>query len=248
MKRPAHGRAGQKGVFMKKITAWLLLELALLAACLPGMAEDEGVVSQTSCSIVQSGDYYLVYCFAQVHNASDQVICMDRGTLSLVSGEQLLATSDVSQIWPYFLSPGEDGYLFDIVAFEPNEDGVVIPSVTGISYDINYLTIPQEHASYGLNASARIETGAGDEMTVVCEVSNPTQTDAYDPTISFGLYTESGAMIYADGVTLQNVGIPAGERMLVRFPVDSVFVRQWTTYNASPSEARVKAVFRLNED
>ena len=29
----------------------------------------------------------------------------------LQSGETLLSTSEVSQIWPYFLSPGEDGYL-----------------------------------------------------------------------------------------------------------------------------------------
>ena len=102
---------------MKRIWTAVVLAALLCAAALGGMAEGEGVVSQVSCSIVPSGDYYLVYCFAQVHNASDEVICLEEGMLSLMNGEQLLSTSDVSQIWPYFLSPGEDGYLFDIVAF-----------------------------------------------------------------------------------------------------------------------------------
>lgn len=233
---------------MKRILA-AMMALLLCAAAIGGAAEGEGVVSQASCSIVPSGDYYLVYCFAQVHNASDEVICLEEGMLSLMNGEQLLSTSDVSQIWPYFLSPGEDGYLFDIVAFEPNEDGVVVPSVSGISYDLKYMTIPREHASHALDASARIELDeASGEMNVICEISNPTDMDAYDPTISIGLYTLSGVMIYADGVTLQHVGVPAGQTVLTRFPVDSVFVEQWKTYNALPDEARVSAVFRTNED
>ena len=234
---------------MKRIWTAVVLAALLCALVLGGMAESEGVVSQASCSIVPSGDYYLVYCFAQVHNASDKVICLEEGMLSLMNGEQLLSTSDVSQIWPYFLSPGEDGYLFDIVAFEPNEDGVVVPSVSGISYDIKYMTIPTEHASRALTASARIELDeAAEDMTIVCEITNPTETDAYDPTISLGLYTHSGVLIYADGVTLQHVGVPAGQTVLTRFPVDSMFVQQWKTYNALPDEARVSAVFRMDED
>lgn len=232
---------------MKKILTAIVLAALLTSAALCGMAE--GVVSQTACSIVPSGDYYLVYCYAQVHNDSDKVICLEEGMLSLMNGEQLLATSDVAQIWPYFLSPGEDGYLFDIVAFEPNEDGVVVPSVSGISYDLKYMTIPQEHASYALEASAQIEMDEdAQSMTIICEITNPTEMDAYDPTVSLGLYTHSGVMIYADGVTLQHVGVPAGQTVLARFPVDSVFVQQWKTYNALPDEARVSAVFRMDED
>lgn len=234
---------------MKRILTAMMLVLFICAAVSGAAAQGEGVVSQASCSIVPSGDYYLVYCFAQVHNASDEVICLEEGMLSLMNGEQLLSTSDVSQIWPYFLSPGEDGYLFDIVAFEPNEDGVVVPSVSGISYDLKYMVIPREHASHPLQAQARIELNeTSGEMNVICEISNPTDMDAYDPTISIGLYTHSGVMIYADGVTLQHVGIPSGQTVLTRFPVDSVFVEQWKTYNALPDEARINAVFRMDED
>ena len=97
---------------MKKWLAALLLAL-LLPAC--ALGDSEGVIVQSSCNIVQSGNYYLAYCFAQVHNNASTVICLDRGTFDLQSGETLLSTSEVAQIWPYFLNPGEDGYLFDIV-------------------------------------------------------------------------------------------------------------------------------------
>ena len=103
---------------MKKWLAALLLAL-LLPAC--ALGDSEGVIVQSSCNIVQSGNYYLAYCFAQVHNNASTVICLDRGTFDLQSGETLLSTSEVAQIWPYFLNPGEDGYLFDIVSFEPDE-------------------------------------------------------------------------------------------------------------------------------
>ena len=91
---------------MKKMLAALALALTLPTCAL---GDSEGVIVQSSCNIVQSGDYYLAYCFAQVHNNASTVICLDQGTFDLQSGETLLSTSEVSQIWPYFLSPGEDG-------------------------------------------------------------------------------------------------------------------------------------------
>jgi len=233
---------------MKKMLC-VLLALLLAAFGAAGLAQEEGVVVRTSCSIVQSGDYYLVYCFAQVHNNSDSVICLDEGVFTLMNGDQLLAESDVSQLWPYFLSPGEDGYLFDIVPFEPNEDGVVIPSVTGISYDLDYMTIDEAYGNFGLDATASIQTDAmSGAMMVICEVTNETQMDAYDPTVAVALYTPGGDLLYTDGMTLQNVGIPAGETVFVRFYVDNVFVRQWENYGAMPGSAQVNASFRIDED
>ena len=55
-------------------------------------------------------------------------------------------------------------------------------------------------------------------------------------------------MIYADGVTLKDVGIPAGGEVLLRFPVDDSFVEQWSGYGAAPAYAQVNAMFRRDED
>ncbi|MFR2150113.1 MAG: hypothetical protein ACLS7Z_05995 [Christensenellales bacterium] len=177
------------------------LALALTPTC--ALGDSEGVIVQSSCNIVQSGDYYLAYCFAQVHNNASTVICLDQGTFDLQSGETLLSTSEVSQIWPYFLSPGEDGYLFDIVSFEPDENGnPVIPSITGISYNVTYLPVDNAYASYDLSAVSEIEQDVSGDVSVVCRLTNSTDMDAYNPTVALGLYTDNGAMLYSDGTTL----------------------------------------------
>lgn len=148
---------------MKKWLAALLLAL-LLPAC--ALGDSEGVIVQSSCNIVQSGNYYLAYCFAQVHNNASTVICLDRGTFDLQSGETLLSTSEVAQIWPYFLNPGEDGYLFDIVSFEPDENGnPVVPSITGISYNLTYLPVDAAFANYDLSAVSEIVQDASGDMS-----------------------------------------------------------------------------------
>ena len=231
---------------MKKMLA--ALALALLApAC--ALGDSEGVIVQSSCNIVQSGDYYLAYCFAQVHNNASTVICLDQGTFDLQSGETLLSTSEVSQLWPYFLSPGEDGYLFDIVSFEPDESGApVIPSITGISYNLTYLPIDSAYANFDLEAVSEIVQDASGDVSVICRLTNSTDMEAYSPTVAIGLYTESGSMIYADGTTLQDVGIPAGGTVLVRFDVDSAFIKQWQSYGAAPAQVQTNASFRRDED
>ena len=165
---------------MKKMLAALALALTLPTCAL---GDSEGVIVQSSCNIVQSGDYYLAYCFAQVHNNASTVICLDQGTFDLQSGETLLSTSEVSQIWPYFLSPGEDGYLFDIVSFEPDENGnPVIPSITGISYNVTYLPVDNAYASYDLSAVSEIVQDVSGDVSVVCRLTNSTDMDAYNPT------------------------------------------------------------------
>lgn len=226
--------------------AALVLALMLAAAC--GAADGEGEIVQSSCNIVQSGEYYLVYCFAQIHNNSDQIICLNEGSFELYGGEQLLASHEISQIWPYFINPGEDGYLFDIVSFEPNEDGAYYPQVSGIDYFIDYMTVDPQFASRDLSAQAEIERSESGELSIVCQITNGTDEDAYDPTVALGLYTEGGSLIYTDGLTVQHVGIPAGGTVLLRFPVDGEFVSQWDTYGAIPAEARVIASFRNDTD
>ena len=62
------------------------------------------------------------------------------------------------------------------------------------------------------------------------------------------LTNETGRMLYADGATLQDVGIPAGGTLLMRFPVDEDLVAQWDSYGMSAAEARVSAAFRNDED
>lgn len=234
---------------MKKFVLWALLAAMLLCATF-GLADAEGVIVQSSCNILQSGEYYLVYTFAQVHNNSDSIICLDQGTFELHSGEQLLASQKVSRMWPYFLNPGEDGYLFDIVSFEPDENGTpVVPAVSAIDYSITYMQVNEAFGSHDLSAVSEIQNGAADgSLRVLCEITNTSDEPAFDPNVSFGLYTDAGQMIYADGTTLNGVGIPAGGTVLVHFDVDAAFVSQWNSYGVTPTQAHVNASFRTESD
>ena len=233
---------------MKKRAVALMMTLLLAMLAGVCLADSEGVIVNSSCNIVQSGEYYLVYCYAQVHNNASEIICLEQGTFELHSGEQLLASQPVTQLWPYFINPGEDGYIFDVVAFEPGEDGASMPQVTNVVYDIQYMTVSSQYASRDLSAVAELERGDTGELTVVCHITNGTDVDAYAPTIAFGLYAENGGMLYADGTTLQHVGIPAGSSLLLRFPVDDELVAQWDVYGMSAAEVRVSAAFRNDED
>lgn len=234
---------------MRKWLFGALAALLLAAMAMTGAADSEGAVVQSSCSIVQSGDHYLVYCYAQIHNNSDMVIALEQGSFELHGGEQILATQDVNQLWPAMINPGEDAYVFDVVAFEPDENGQpVIPQVTGIVYDIAYMAVDAEFASLALDAQPTIETDKHGGITALVTIHNPTQIMAMAPTVSFGLYTDGGAMVYADGLTLHNVGIPAGGSIVVRFPVDDAISEQWNSYGAKITQARAMASFRDGTD
>lgn len=229
---------------MKK---WLGMLLALML--LPGagaLAQDEGAVVQSSCSIVEVGEYHLVYCFAQVHNNAAQTICLDEGNLHLMNGEETLASQEVSGLWPMYIKPGEDGYLFDVVYLERGE---AAPSITGIQYDVGYMTLEAPMDGQKLETQARVEVSdESGRMYVVCEMTNPTAEDAFNPTLGLGLYTEGGQMLYADGVRLKDIGIPAGGRVKVRFDVETEVAEQWRSYGVTPAMAAANAVFSTVED
>lgn len=227
---------------MKRWIALALMIMLLFAA--PALASEEsGVIVQSSCSIVEFGEHYLAYCFAQVRNNSDQAICLDEGMFYLIGGEEPISAEEVSQLWPYFIAPGEDGFLFDIVPFDE------LPQVTGINYDVRYLEINPAYAGKTLETSPRVElddeSGA---LSVICEIGNDSAAAVYDPTVVVGLYTDAGQLVYADGRSLQDVGIAQDGRLLVRFDVEALLVEQWMSYGALPTQVRASAMFRTGSD
>lgn len=226
---------------MKKCFA-LLMMICLLVPAAFALGE-RSTIAQSSCSIVQSGDDYLAYCFAKVQNHTDQVLCLDEGVFELTCGEETIASQEISQLWPYFVAPGETGYLFDIVPFEQ------MPQVTGLEYHMSYLEINPAYAGLPLAAAAHVEVDDGSGlMSVVCVVENDASVDAYDPTIVVGLYTDAGQLIYCDGRNLKDVGIPMGGKLLVRFAVEPTLVEQWAGYGALPTQVQAGAMFRTGTD
>ena len=223
---------------------WIAAVLVMLLFAVPAMAEEEmGTIVQSSCSIVQDGEYYLAYCFAKIRNDSDQVLCLDEGTFYLVNGDEEIASEEVSQLWPYFLAPGTEGYLFDIVPFGE------MPQITGIDYDLRYLDIHSAYAGTTLKTQGHVELDEDrNALSVLCEVVNPSDTDAYDPMVVMGLYTDAGQLVYCDGRNLKDVGIAANGKLMVRFYVEPMLVEQWMNYGALPTQVQTSAMFRTGSD
>ena len=226
---------------MKRIFALVLMLACIVAA--GAMAEEDGVIVQSSCSIVQSGDDYLAYCFAQVHNNTEQVLCLEAGTFVLTGGDEELAEEEISEIWPHFLAPGEDGYLFDVAPFDE------MPPVTGLEYHIQYLKINPAYAGVKMDVDSRVEIDEDTGMlSVVCEMVNPMDSEAFDPVIGIGLYTDAGQLVYADGKNLKGVGMAANGSLLVRFEVDTLLTEQWMNYGTLPTQVKANAMFRTGSD
>ena len=185
-----------------RFAAALLLLTALVMPC---RADEGATVVQSSCSIMEAENSVILYCYAQVYNGTGNVVCMEEGQFELRSGDDILATGSVEQMTPYFLRPGEEGYLYDAVV---------------------------------LDSAGEEEDGS---LAVLLHLSNPHKEEAWSPTMAFGLYTEGGALLYCDGRTLENVGIPSGGEMTVRFDVSRSFAERWAEYGADPAEVRATA-------
>ncbi len=214
--------------------------LLALAAALPALADPGANVIQSSCSIMEADNSFIVYCYAQVYNGTSNVVCMEKGSFELRSGDDMLVSGSVEQMTPYFLKPGESGYLYDAAVLDRAE-GEGVPSITGLSYNINYYTVDDAFANRDLVVTGEQQREPDGSLAVLLRVQNPLEEEAWSPTLAFGLYTEGGALLYCDGRTLENVGIPAGGEMTVRFDISKLFAERWAEYGADPAQVKATA-------
>ena len=218
----------------------IALALLALAAALPVLADPGANVIQSSCSIMEADNSFIVYCYAQVYNGTSNVVCMEKGSFELRSGDDMLVSGSVEQMTPYFLKPGESGYLYDAAVLDRAE-GEGVPSITGLSYNINYYTVDDAFANRDLVVTGEQQREPDGSLAVLLRVQNPLEEEAWSPTLAFGLYTEGGALLYCDGRTLENVGIPAGGEMTVRFDISKLFAERWAEYGADPAQVKATA-------
>ena len=218
----------------------IALALLALAAALPVLADPGANVIQSSCSIMEADNSFIVYCYAQVYNGTSNVVCMEKGSFELRSGDDMLVSGSVEQMTPYFLKPGESGYLYDAAVLDRAE-GEGVPSITGLSYNINYYTVDDAFANRDLVVTGEQQREPDGSLAGLLRVQNPREEEAWSPTLAVGLYTEGGALLYCDGRTLENVGIPAGGEMTVRFDISKLFAERWAEYGADPAQVKATA-------
>ena len=216
----------------------------LLALSRPGLADEQAALAQTSCSILQAGDSWIVYCYAQVVNGTDSTLCLEQGDFEVLSGDGVLGSGTVEQLSPYFLGPGEEGYLFDALVLEDAADA---PQVTGLSYDLQYLTVDPLYSSRSLPITAELLAGE-DGLTAELTIENDQEATVWSPALAFGLFTEGGSLLFADGRTLENVGVPSGAEAIVRFDIAPALLERWAEFGAEPAEVRASCAFGGDDD
>lgn len=225
----------------------LFLFLCLAAICLGALA-DLSVV-QTSCNILVYGDECRVYCCAQVHNDSNGLTGMESGVFQLMNGDEVIAEESVDRLWPYFLDPGKDGYIFGSSVFYPDENGnLEVPTITGLVYQLIPMDVPVATENHRLEASMQIEKTQAGGYELICELTNMEEETAWNPLVSYGLYTSGGSMLYADGITLNGLGIRSGSTIELQFTVNAQIVSQWAGYGVEPAEVRVMGYYRKDSD
>ena len=225
--------------------------LLLLCLCLGiwSMAGAELNVVQTACNILVYSDECQIYCCAQVHNDSDRLAGMEHGLFRLLSGDVVIAEENVERLWPYFVDANGDGYIFQTVTFYPDEDGnLEIPSITGLNFQLSSMTMPVSVANETLVADAEIEKTQTGGYVLICRLQNTDDETAWNPLVTYGLYTSGGSLLYADGLSLENTGISSGSTLELRFTVNAQIVKQWFSYGVEPAEVRVQGFYRRDSD
>jgi len=231
---------------MKKGFLLFCLCLMLLPA---GIASASLNVVQTSCNILMGEDECRIVCCAQVHNDSDHLAGLEHGFFRLINGEEVIAEEGIRRIWPYFLDPGGDGYVFETVTFYPDEDGhLEAPAITGVTFELNDMNVPLTVENNRLNTEMHIERTETDGYIMACTLKNDAMETAWNPQVSFGLYTEDGLLLFADGKSLDNIGISGGNQIEIQFIVNPQIVAQWGEYGVEPAEVRVAGYYRQETD
>ncbi|MBQ9010482.1 MAG: hypothetical protein IJ088_14315 [Clostridia bacterium] len=229
-------------------SVFLVICLCLLTV-LTGVAAADLNVVQTSCNILVAEEECRIVCCAQVHNDSDRLAGLEHGLLRLTNGGEVIAEESVSRIWPYFLDPGGDGYVFETVTFYPDEDGnLEVPSITGVSFEMNAMDVPVSVENNMLRAEMHIERMETGGYIMACTLANDEAETAWNPQVTFGLYTDGGSLLYADGQSLDNIGISGGNQLELRFMINPQIVAQWGGYGVEPAEVRVKGYYRQESD
>ncbi len=235
---------------MKRVGG-LLIIICLMAGVIPGLchAQEDLTVVQSSCMVLVGETETRVQCFAQLHNNTDKVVYMGEGFLELFNDQTVIADKVVARIWPEFINPGEDGYVFDEVPFEPDADGQpFIPNVTGITYHMDTYLASRDYSNLPLDVSAVLEDDTDGRLTVRFTIVNRGKEDAWNPTLAFGLYTDGGSLIFTGGTGFEDICIPSGSTIEKKYYVGSDLINKWNEYGAKPAEVHVTCCYRNDTD
>lgn len=219
---------------MKKFVA-LLLAVCLTLGCASALAAGKLTVNQETYTPV-AGYSFIGYVFAEVENTGDKNIEFGSGLLEILTADgDPMDSTDVYNMYPSILAPGEKGYVYTYQYVDAAE---AIEDISDYTLTISGKAT-QEEAVARLDSAAAYNVGTdawGDEeQMVVVTVTNNTQETVYDCQVAFALYDAEGKLLLVDADNTYNVGIPAGQSVEILFTVDEDLAAVWAEQGVTPA-------------
>ncbi len=190
-------------------------------------------------------NYYLAYCFAQVHNNASTVICLDRGTFDLQSGETLLSTSGSRRFGRTSSTPARTAICLTSFPSSRMKTAARRSLHHGHFHNLTYLPVDAAFAKlrpfggFG-NRSGRLRHSGCDlppdqfdEMDAITRPWPSAQRYGQRRDALFGRYDAPGR-----GYSGRRHGAESSFRR------GRAFVAQWQSYGAMPTQVHTNASFR----
>lgn len=224
-------------VFMKKTLFTLLSAVLVLVLILPSAlaAGELKVQSETLVVVPSYSDTFYGNLYAEVKNTGDAPVQLANGLYELFDKDgKVIKSDEYINMYPSVLNPGENGFILlsELVDEAKTKDYIASHklTVTGTS-SIDY-KVERLAAS---DAKYEIVEDYSKRHVLSALVKNDKTETANEPVIVFALKDDQGKVIYTIGTSTYNVGIPAGNTVLLKATIDDGFVKYMEENNIKPA-------------
>jgi len=164
--------------------------------------------------------------------------------VEVMDGEgRVVLCEELWSLTPAALAPGETGY---IVPFLMHMDEVDFSALTDYAIHLyaeeaTYYEPPVYLPSEGISAQLLTETDEwGDAVsTLYVTFTNTSDQTIFDFHFAMGVYDEGDALIYTCESSTYNVGVPAGQTVIISSEIDDMITSYWAENGIVPASVKV---------
>lgn len=223
----------------------LLVALVLLCGVLPAYAAGGISTTEETWYVTSHSDDWRVYFYATVKNDSDRAETVNDLLFQIQDqADTTIESTTKYKLYPEVLQPGESGWL------------VVSQDVKDIAdkAEIDHYTLTLTSKGEDDEAAAMLDASAeylkkdedDNENMLRAAVTNTGDKDAFEITVAMAARDAEGKLLYVARTATKDIGLAAGNALLVRAEMDSDIVD--ALKDAGTEVASVDAVAYTIED
>lgn len=228
---------------MKKMFA-LFLTLCFLFTC--ALADASLTPVQTMVQLLPYFDSYVVAYCAEVVNTGDVPIGLDSDLcrIELMDAEgNVLLTDTIYSTSPSVLAPGETGY---VIPFHLYLEDIDVNALTDYalhlyaeedrySSPVSYISAD----SYSTQLITQQNSWGEEETFVDISFTNKTEETIFDFYAVMAIYDQNDQLIFTSEESVYELGVPAGQTVIMRAEIDEEFTSYWKDNGIEPSRIHI---------